>query len=63
MWCGQEELVGGNVTKLMPSDTAAKHAHYMERYLKTGDARVVGKKREVRHVLGLAHKAMRSLSV
>ena len=52
LWCYgallcQDELVGGNVTILMPPEVAEHHASYMERYLKTKEARVVGKRREV----------------
>ena len=39
--------MGGSVTKLMPPDMAAKHAGFMERYLKTGEKRVIGSQREV----------------
>lgn len=42
-----QELIGKNVTKLMPAVTAQAHSGYMERYLRTGEARAVGKRREV----------------
>jgi two-component system sensor histidine kinase ChiS len=41
------ELVGRNISMLMPADHAKAHDGYIERYLRTGDARVVGIGREV----------------
>uniref|UniRef100_A0A0G4HHW9 histidine kinase n=1 Tax=Chromera velia CCMP2878 TaxID=1169474 RepID=A0A0G4HHW9_9ALVE len=44
----KEELIGQNVKMLMPSDVAAEHDGYISGYLRTGDAKVIGKGREVR---------------
>ncbi len=41
------ELVGRNVTILMPEDEAGRHAGYMQRYLSTGTRRVIGIGRDV----------------
>ncbi|WP_061024780.1 PAS domain S-box protein [Bradyrhizobium sp. CCH5-F6] len=41
------ELVGRNVSMLMPADHAKAHDGYIERYIRTGEARVVGIGREV----------------
>ena len=43
----QAELIGSNVTKLMPPEIATHHAGYMNRYLQTGEKRVIGQVREV----------------
>lgn len=42
-----EEMVGVNVNMLMPSPHRAQHDHYIHRYLKTGQARIIGIGREV----------------
>ncbi|KZL18939.1 Sensor protein FixL [Pseudovibrio axinellae] len=42
-----EEAVGQNVNLLMPDAVAAQHDGYIQKYLKSGDARVVGIGREV----------------
>jgi PAS domain S-box-containing protein len=41
------DVVGRNVNMLMDAGDAAKHDEYMARYLRTGDARVIGKERVV----------------
>ena len=43
----REEMVGAPVTRLMPSPYREEHEGYVERYLDTGDARIIGKGREV----------------
>lgn len=42
-----EQVVGQNVTMLMPPDVAKNHASYVDSYLRTGNAKVIGKGREV----------------
>ena len=41
------ELIGRNISMLMPADHARAHDGYIERYLRTGEARIVGLGREV----------------
>lgn len=43
-----EEVVGDNVGMLMPDEHAREHDGYIERYLETGEARIIGGVREVR---------------
>ena len=42
-----DEVVGKNVKMLMPEPMRSEHDAFMERYLQTGEARIVGKNREV----------------
>jgi len=42
-----EELVGGNVSLLMPSPDRERHGQYIRNYLRTGEARIIGIGREV----------------
>ena len=42
-----EELLGKNVTELMPREVAANHHKYVNSYLTTGNAKVIGKGRQV----------------
>ena len=44
----EEEVVGRNVTMLMPSSFRGAHEESLERYLRTGETRVIGVGREVR---------------
>ena len=44
---GSEELVGSNVSRLMPAADATQHDAYIARYLRTGEAHVIGLGREV----------------
>jgi len=43
-----EELLGQNISILMPEPYRSDHAHYIERYLTTGEARILGVGRELR---------------
>jgi two-component system CheB/CheR fusion protein len=43
----QDEMVGKNVTLLMPDEAAAQHDAYIARYLAEGDPRIIGKCRHV----------------
>ena len=44
----REELVGENVSLIVGGPHAAKHGEYIERYLKTGEKRAMGKKRSLK---------------
>ena len=41
-----DELIGRNVSMLMPAPHASRHQGYIERYLRTGEAGIIGKRRE-----------------
>ena len=43
----EEEMLGQNVTMLMPSPYREEHDQYMSRYLRTGEKRIIGIGREV----------------
>ncbi len=42
------ELIGQNVTKIMPADYAAAHDQYVDNYIKTGHKKIIGIGREVK---------------
>jgi two-component system sensor kinase FixL len=42
-----DELIGSNVSMLMPSPDRERHDSYLQRYLMTGEARIIGIGREV----------------
>lgn len=43
----QAELLGKNISRLMPSPHARQHDGYIQRYMQTGEARIIGIGREV----------------
>ena len=44
----QEELLGRSINQLMPSPHAQQHDDYLQRYMETGEARIIGIGREVK---------------
>ncbi len=42
------EVIGCNVSMLMPVDVAARHDGFLQHYAKTGEAQVIGKGREIK---------------
>lgn len=44
------EVVGRNVSQLTPSPHREEHDHYIQRYLRTGEGRIIGMGREVQGV-------------
>ncbi len=41
------ELIGHNISKLMPENVATEHDHYLENHAITGEKRIIGKGREL----------------
>ncbi len=41
------EVIGNDITMLMPAPYAAEHHHYIDNYLRTGEKRIIGLGREV----------------
>ena len=42
-----DEVIGANIKKLMPPDYAARHDDYLAAYLRGGDAKIIGRRRQV----------------
>jgi len=42
-----DELIGQNISILMPEPYRSEHGQYIARYLQTGQARIIGKRREL----------------
>lgn len=57
------EIMGQSVTKLMPKDTARHHQSYIDNYLRTGEAKVIGHGRIVEAVHREGHRICLELSV
>ena len=59
-----DDLVGRDVTELMPEDDAKNHAQYIQKYIETGKANVIGFGRELvaRHSSGRTFPIELSLS-
>ena len=45
-----KEIIGLNISNLMPSPHRENHGSYLERYINTGEAKIIGKEREVNAV-------------
>ena len=43
----REEFLGSNISIICGRDDAKKHSQYMQRYLQTGEKRIIGRKRQV----------------
>ncbi|MBV2092707.1 MAG: PAS domain-containing protein, partial [Candidatus Thiodiazotropha sp. (ex Ctena orbiculata)] len=43
----ESDLIDQNISILMPDDHAAQHDHHIQRYLKEGDSKIIGRTREV----------------
>ena len=43
----KEELIGSNISRLCEKRHAERHDEYMTRYLRTGEKRIIGRKRQV----------------
>jgi sigma-B regulation protein RsbU (phosphoserine phosphatase) len=46
----EKEIKGLNISKLMPAPHKEDHDNYLERYISTGEAKIIGKEREVNGV-------------
>lgn len=58
-----EKVLGRNVSMLMPEPHASRHDEYLERYLGTGQAKVIGLSREVTGVRSDGHTLPLTLSL
>jgi len=57
------ELLGQNVSKLMPEPHSHQHDGYLRRYLETGEAHIIGKSRELRALHRDGHTFPITLSI
>ncbi|EED91447.1 fixl-related histidine kinase, partial [Thalassiosira pseudonana CCMP1335] len=46
----REEFLGNNINMIMPPEHAKKHDGYLERFMRTGERRMMGTEREVEAV-------------
>lgn len=58
-----EEMIGHNVSMLMPEPQRGEHDGYIESYLTTGAKKVIGKRREVYGLTRDGHRLAMALSV
>lgn len=58
-----EEAIGQNITFIMPEPHRSQHGDYLKRYLTTGEARVIGKPRNVPVITATGEVLVCSLKV
>lgn len=44
---GRDELIGASINRLMPTDIAAQHDHYLQRHVQDGTSHIIGQLRMV----------------
>lgn len=57
------EAIGQNITFIMPEPHRSQHGEYLKRYLTTGEARVIGKPRDVPVITATGEVLVCSLKV